>query len=84
MLVLHESLLDRILTVQFFFHVHLDEESKRVNLGAATHGHEIADYIFLPIEETEEANIKPAFLRTLIPKFFTANYDSPILHIRDC
>ena len=83
MLVLHESLIDRNLAIQFFFYVNLKEGSNGINLELASHGHEIADYVFLQIDEVAETNKKPAFLRRLIPKLYLANFDSPILHISD-
>ena len=83
MLVFHESLIDNILALQFFFHVHLSEENRHVNLDLASHGQEIADYVFLPMDEVAEANLKPAFLRRLIPKLHRTAFDSPILHIED-
>jgi 8-oxo-dGTP diphosphatase len=83
LLVLHESLIDRALAIQFFFHVHLNQENNGVNPEKASHGHEIAEFDFLPIKKVAQTNLKPAFLRDLIPRLYVANFDSPILHIKD-
>jgi 8-oxo-dGTP diphosphatase len=81
LLVIHECLIDSLQHIQFFFHVSLGEESTALNIDIASHGFEISNYAFMPVDAIADSTIRPGFLRQLIPKLYASGFQEPISHI---
>ena len=61
LLVVHECLVDSLQHIQFFFHVALGEEFTGLNIDIASHGHEISNYAFMPVDAIADSTVRPGF-----------------------
>ena len=81
LLVIREFIRDDGHDIEFYFHISNGVDFLQTDVGSASHGYEISTIEFLGISELQEVDIRPRFLRELLPEFSGKNYDVSIRHV---